>query len=441
MNLGIFGGTFNPVHKGHITASLKFYDDAKLDKLLIIPDRIPPHKEGLIADARDRLNMLSLVYNNKNITGERNILLSETELTRPGKSYTIVTLRELKMLYPDAKLFLYVGSDMFYTLENWVEGSEILRMCTIYTAPREDSEKEKLQKYAYSYKEKYGTECIVGNFPPVVLSSTEIRSLISTQNEEKCRNFTNNLLTDSVESYIMENGLYLEENIANENELDNLCCKVRENLVSIVNTERLSHIFAVAETALMLSDFFTSLGIQVSRKKVELSALLHDSTKYMNQDELCERYKIYLSQDDISSPATIHAITGAYYAREAYGADSDIFSAIIRHTVGGIDMTLMEKIIFASDYCEPTRNHAQCKASRLKVLDMIKSAESMSLKSAQDYALITFDYIIADILGKTISYLESTGCFIHPATIASFNDIVSKHKDNPDFSNLTKQYI
>ena len=174
---------------------------------------------------------------------------------------------------------------------------------------------------------------------------------------------------------------------------------------------------------------------------VGLSALLHDSTKYMNQDELCERYKIYLSQDDIASPATIHAITGAYYAREAYGADSDIFSAIIRHTVGGIDMTLMEKIIFASDYCEPTRNHAQCKASRLKVLDMIKSAESMSLKSAQDYALITFDYIIADILGKTISYLESTGCFIHPATIASFNDIVSKHKDNPDFSNLTKQYI
>ncbi|MBR3994778.1 MAG: nicotinate (nicotinamide) nucleotide adenylyltransferase [Clostridia bacterium] len=441
MNLGIFGGTFNPVHKGHITASLKFYDDAKLDKLLIIPDRIPPHKEGLVANSRDRLNMLCLVYNDTDITQGRNISVSETELNRSGKSYTIVTLRELKIQFPDAKLFLYVGSDMFYTLENWVEGTEILRMCTVYTAARESDEQEKMQLYADSYSKKYGTECIIADFSPIVLSSTEIRSWVSAQSKENCSDFTKNLLTDSVKSYIMENGLYLGKDITNKNELDDLCRKVREQLPELVNKERLSHILAVTETALMLADFFTSLGITVSHKKIELSALLHDVTKCMNQEELCEKYKIYLSPCDIASPATIHAITGAYYARVVYGADSEIFSAVLRHTVGGIDMTLPEKIIFLSDYCEPTRNYEECKASRLAVLEMMKTAKSISFENAQDYALITFDLIVADILGKTISHLKNTGCFVHPATISSFNDIIEKHRDNRDFANLAKKYL
>lgn len=208
MNLGVFGGTFNPIHIGHINASLKFYDEAKLDILLIIPDRIPPHKETKVISAEHRMNMLQLVYENPEITMSRNIVVSDMELLRNEKSYTITTLKNLSEQYPAAQLFLYVGSDMFYTLESWFCGDEILKMCTIVTAARQNFELEKIKRYLLKYKNSYGTDSIIMNYEPIDVSSTEIRSLFSTQNHKNNAVFTKKLLTDEVAKYIIENGLY-----------------------------------------------------------------------------------------------------------------------------------------------------------------------------------------------------------------------------------------
>lgn len=208
MRLGIFGGTFNPVHMGHITASLKFYDSASLDLLLVIPDRIPPHKEGEIASGKDRMEMLRLAYSDKSLIGDRSIEISDIELLREGKSYTYVTLCELSEQYPDAELFLYAGSDMFYTLESWYRGADILKMCSVVTAAREKDEMTRLSEYAERYGKMYGTECIIMEYEPIILSSTQIREIFSGGFDKKSTEFTKKLLTEGVIEYIMKNGLY-----------------------------------------------------------------------------------------------------------------------------------------------------------------------------------------------------------------------------------------
>ncbi len=208
MRIGVFGGTFNPIHKGHIRASLRFYDEAALDRLLVIPDRIPPHKEGTFAPEEDRLAMCRLCYDEKREVGERNITVSDMEIRREGKSYTVVTITELKEQYPEAEIFLYVGSDMFYTLESWYRGAELLGMCGIYCMAREENEAEKLCAYAERYKTLYGTEVILSEAEPTVISSTCIRNEFATGEYRKNTSFTKNLLTAEVRRYIMKNHLY-----------------------------------------------------------------------------------------------------------------------------------------------------------------------------------------------------------------------------------------
>lgn len=438
MNLGIFGGTFNPVHKGHINASLRFYDEAKLDMLLVIPDRIPPHKEGLVADAADRLAMLRLVYDDKTIVGERNITISDTELKREGKSYTIVTLRELRQQYPDAKLFLYTGSDMFYTLESWKEGHSILRMCTVYVCAREMNEREKLEEFASSYKTKYDTECIISESDPLIMSSTMIRNGISGKTDKKSYNFTNSLLTDSVKEYIIKRGLY-SNNL--ERDIDETTENVRSDLKQLVSSKRLSHIFAVCETAELLADHFASLGADIDKKKVTLASLLHDITKCMDQEALCKRFGIVLSQDDISSMQTVHAITGAYYAKNTYGINDEIFAAIESHTVGSEDMTLLQKIVFISDYCEETRKHEQCIISRKMLLQAINKKDSLTESYTLNDAVRDLDYITADILGKTVKYLRDSGSPVHNKTMQSFMYIVSHYEKDGAFGALVGKYM
>ena len=132
MRLGIFGGTFNPPHMGHIRLVTAIADKLQLDRVLIIPASVPPHKHVLnLARSRDRFEMCRLSFE-----GDRRFSVSDTELRRVGKSYTYDTLCEIKREYPDAELFLIVGSDMLATFDEWYRYHDILMMCTLCAASR-----------------------------------------------------------------------------------------------------------------------------------------------------------------------------------------------------------------------------------------------------------------------------------------------------------------
>ena len=150
MRTGLFGGTFNPVHNGHIAAMKAFCEAAKLDRLIIMPTGTPPHKrfEREVSDA-DRLEMLKLAAGT---LGE----VSDYEMKKEGKSYTVETLEYLKSVYPNDDFFLYMGSDMLLGFETcWKRTEDIMKMCSIVALSRTGDDIEKLKAYAEHLKKDY----------------------------------------------------------------------------------------------------------------------------------------------------------------------------------------------------------------------------------------------------------------------------------------------
>ena len=132
MRLGVFGGTFNPIHFGHLHIAQEFVRLLALDRVLLIPAAVPPHKEAPdLAPAADRFELCRLAVRDHPFCR-----VSDTELRRGGKSYTSDTLRVLKEEYPGAHLFLLMGEDMFLTLQNWRDPESIWGAADICVAPR-----------------------------------------------------------------------------------------------------------------------------------------------------------------------------------------------------------------------------------------------------------------------------------------------------------------
>ena len=199
MRIGIFGGTFSPVHNGHVSAAKSFMEQMWLDILFVIPTGTSPHKEmSGGADAYDRLRMCEAAFQ-----GVDGVIVSDMEIRREGKSYTVDTLRQL--YDPDNRLFLLCGTDMMLTLDKWYKADEIFKLCYPVYMRRENDEviTNLIIKKNAEYKEKYGRIATRITGDAVVVSSSEVREKI--QNGEDI----SSLVPPAVEAYIKEKGLYL----------------------------------------------------------------------------------------------------------------------------------------------------------------------------------------------------------------------------------------
>lgn len=179
MKLGIFGGTFNPPHKGHARMIEALAEELKLDKVLIIPNKIPTHKRcDDLADNEDRLNMCRMAF--KNPIYE----ISTIEMDRESDSYTIFTVNELEKQYPDAEIYLIIGSDMFLMFHKWYKYRELLEKCKICVASRDTEEGiYELRSYAFErlgiyIKDLDGKNIHISPLPAFTVSSGEIREKI-----------------------------------------------------------------------------------------------------------------------------------------------------------------------------------------------------------------------------------------------------------------------
>ncbi len=197
--LGIYGGTFSPPHLGHLRALRAFVSEVLPDELLIIPAYTPPHKslDGG-ADAIDRLNMCRLAFSD--IEGA---VVSDMEIKRGGKSYTVDTLRELKR--EDNELYFLMGTDMFITLDKWYKPEEICSLATICVARREDDPfcKEEIEKKLKEYKKAFDIRVRLINYIPLELSSSQVRDMI------KSGESLSSFLDKGVIDYIGKEGIYL----------------------------------------------------------------------------------------------------------------------------------------------------------------------------------------------------------------------------------------
>ncbi len=200
MKIGILGGTYNPPHTGHLHAATVAKDELGLDKLILLPSFIPPHKEmpKNTPGANARLEMTRLAAD------EIGAEVSDIEITRGGTSYTADTLSEFRKNYPQDTLWFIVGTDMFLTLQNWVRPQEIFSRARIAVVLRDDADFEKVSKHRAFLLEKFDCEIDLVSAKAHPISSTELRENVFDEENQI-------YLPKSVLDYIKQHGFYTPE--------------------------------------------------------------------------------------------------------------------------------------------------------------------------------------------------------------------------------------
>ena len=194
MRLGIMGGTFDPIHNGHLWIADAARTQLNLDRVLFIPNEAPPHKRSTFTSSHDRAEMVRLA-----IQPTPQFELSLIEIERGGTSYAVDTLRTIHDRWPQAGLFFIVGSDTMIDVPNWRQPDEILRRCRFAVVPRPDAlYSEELRQLSPEYQQQ------IDMLPPCPLdiSSTDLRDRVA-QGLSLQR-----LTPDAVLAYIEHHGLY-----------------------------------------------------------------------------------------------------------------------------------------------------------------------------------------------------------------------------------------
>ena len=331
MKIGVYGGTFNPPHLGHLTAARSVFELLNLDLLLLIT-------------AEQRLEMTRLAGEQLGLGDKVRTL--DIELERGGRSFTSDTLAQLREQYPDSELWLLMGTDMFLTLQTWHEPEKILSLAGVAAFGRTEEDTEELfsAQRDYLYRAYPQARIFTLTLPGVIdVSSTELR-------EKLAKGRGANLLAPAVYGYILREGLY------NTNaDLKHLpLSQLRPVALSYLKHKRIPHVLGTEQEAIRLAERY---GADV--EKARAAALLHDCTKKLDmpaQLALCEQYGIELDELEQKALKLLHSKTGAAIARDVFGVDDDIYSAIWYHTTGHAHMTKLEKIIYLADYIEPSRD-------------------------------------------------------------------------------------
>ncbi|MEE1127503.1 MAG: nicotinate (nicotinamide) nucleotide adenylyltransferase [Acutalibacteraceae bacterium] len=197
MKILIFGGTFNPVHNGHIAMCKAAQKTVNPDLTLIIPTYMPPHKavNGNLLSGEERIKLCRLAFD-----GFDNTEVSDIEIKAEQKSYSVITLTKLHEIYPDAEFYMLCGADMFLTLKTWFKYEEIIKLTAICAVPRDGGLAE-LEEYKNSV-EADGGKCIIIDTPTVEISSTEIREAINSGGN------ADGMLPKNVLDYIIKHNLF-----------------------------------------------------------------------------------------------------------------------------------------------------------------------------------------------------------------------------------------
>ena len=338
--IGIYGGTFNPPHIGHMAAARQAIKLLRLSKLLLIPDRIAPHKQlpENSPSPQQRLEMLTVAA-----ADIPQAEVSQLELRREGPSYTYLTVEALKRRYPQAQLVLIMGTDMFLSFEAWKNWRWLIENVTLAVLYRG----QKGEKSAI--REKRDALCAQGAQVELVenqvtaISSTDLRRMLAFQ----C---ASPFLPEGVLAYIRQQGLYETGRDLWQLPMDRL----EQEVISLLKPGRVAHVLGCRDTAVELAKHWGADTTDAAR-----AGILHDITKALDgplQLTLCREHGIILDDFSTQNPKTLHALTGSFVAKRIFGENDAVVTAIRSHTTGRAGMGLLEKIIYVADYMEPNRD-------------------------------------------------------------------------------------
>ncbi len=337
--IGIFGGTFDPPHSGHIQAARQAIATLELDRLLLVPAGTAPNKqERDITPASHRLRMLETAVQALPRAG-----VWDWELRQEGVSYTYLTVRQLREEFPGVELFLILGSDRFLLLPQWRNADEILSSVTVAVLRRgaQDTQ-EAAERLAVQLQSRGARVSQVPN-AAVPISSTDVKRMLAFGCADP-------LLPEGVGDYIRAHGLYGVGRDCRNLPMDQL----EEVVVSLLNPNRVAHVLGCRDTAVEMARRWGADETDAAR-----AGILHDITKALDgplQLTLCQEYGTILDTFFTQNPKTLHALTGSLVAERIFGENPRVVSAIRSHTTGKANMTALEKIIYVADYMEPNRD-------------------------------------------------------------------------------------
>lgn len=369
--IGIYGGTFNPPHAGHIEAAKQAMELLKLDRLLLMPDGEPPHKEMPLGapTAQERMELLRLAA--ADLPG---VEVSEAEVRRAGKSYTADTIAELKMEHPEDELYLIMGTDMFLSFLQWHAPEEICRRATLAVLLRQEKDpqfQEELRAQAQTIRKKLGGTVKLLKNEALPMSSTNVRRMLTFRAQE-------DMIAPAVLEEIRRRGFY-----GVNRDLRGLSMEALEaEVVRLLDPKRVPHVLGCRDTAALLAERYGANVTDAAR-----AGLLHDVTKALPPElqlQVCRAYEIPLDDFFRENPKTLHATTGAWVAREIFGENEAVFRAIESHTTGCPHMNTLQKIIYIADYMEPNRDFPGVEKLRAAVKKDLDRAVLMGLEMTVD---------------------------------------------------------
>ena len=362
MKIGIYGGSFNPPHLGHLAAARAAAEALKLDKLVFVPAGVPPHKPlAPHSPTLDQRLELTRIAADQLLMPEVTEVW-DVELRREGKSYTADTLAQAAERWPGDELWLLMGTDMFLTLHQWVAPEKILALAKVCAFGRSTADDEAVfAPQRERLIKEYRAGVTVISIPDLVdISSTRLRELLAGGGGRE-------FLPEAVYGYILREKLYGSDADLKHLSLDDLRCVS----YSMVFARRLAHIRGCEEEAARLARRWGA-----DENRMRRAAIFHDCTKYLSLEEhlaVCDRYGVTLDPLERATDKLLHAKSGAAIAKYVFGQE-DIYDAILYHTTARAGMSLEEKILYVADYMEPNRDFPEVEElRRLAYTDLDKA--------------------------------------------------------------------
>ncbi len=383
MRIGIFGGSFDPVHKEHTNFARAAIESLRLDILFVMPAHTPPHKpDRVLSSDTDRLEMCALAF--ADIPQAR---VSDYEIQRAGTSYTYLTCQHFRALYPSDEIFFLVGTDMLRDFPTWREPNTILENVTLAVCGRNE-EKGWWEKEQADFYKKFGKKFVRIDYNGADVSSTKIRVLAGAGMR------LTELVDERTEAYIYQNGLYKIENA--------------EAALELETPNRRAHSVRVATLAAK-----RALGLHISERKAITAALFHDCGKYLSPDDrLLKGFSPPNTWGEV--PASVwHQFAGAFVAEHAFGiTDQEVLDAIRYHTSGRENMSELGKLIFLADMLEEERSY--------------QGVEELRALFWQGQGL---DECLEEALRQTLEFLKEKKADVYPLTKKAY-EFYKKRKDD-----------
>lgn len=378
--IGLLGGSFNPIHNGHLAMAEAALLEMRLDSLLIMPDGDPPHKAKGLAGKRHRLRMAELAANGR-------FAVSAMEVERSGKTYTVDTLEVMRMLNPHAKLVLIIGADTLREITTWKNAPRVFALCEFAVFAREGSPMAEVPGAV--------VHTLRTRIPEI--SSTALRARVHSGLSLE------GLVPQKVESYIGRHRLYDPPVWMSET-------AIRRDLKGMLPNDRFNHTLGVVQTIRLLAARWG-----YDERKAALTGLLHDCAKGMNLSAMrAEVDRLGLRVDALrrENVALLHASAGMGMARAHYGVtDPEILHAIRCHNTGTNPMGRLDKLLILADMTEPNRK----RCPRMEALRRL-SVENL-------------DQATAEALRMKWQQVLKRGGVMHPDTEAALEAMEQRMKE------------